>query len=486
MVRTWWHKLFSQGQWGVQRGARRARVRQRLRQKPLLQSLEDRCLLSYSVTDLGILPGATASFARGINNSGQVAGVSEAVDDYDNVSDEAFLWDATNGMQGLGFLRGGHDSVASGINDSGQVVGTSDDFGPFRAFLWDTVNGMRDLRTLLDYTSSEASGINNSGQVVGVAFGGGINSPHAFLWDVVNGMQDLGTLPGYTSSSAYGINNSAQVVGESYTSVSASGHAFLWDAVNGMQDLGTLPGDGVSRAFGINDSGQVVGDSLTDFFGPHHAFLWDAVNGMQDLGTLPGGNSSEAFGINNNGQVVGLASTGSAFHAFLWQNGTLSDLNDLIPPGSGWTLASAGAINSAGQIVGYGTVNGQTHAYLLTPDSSALTGPAGRGHFTRSDAQAVLLADSTVTAAGAGVPTFSLTPATRGEQTLTGTDPAEATRLGRTTVPLTSNAAASAGRTVPNATDALFARSHRANAAVAASDGEVNALELGVSLLPEL
>src|SRR6516225_5778885 len=65
MVRTWWHKLFSKGQSGVQRGDRRARVRQRLLQKPWLQSLEARCLLSYQITDLGTLPGDSGSDAFG-------------------------------------------------------------------------------------------------------------------------------------------------------------------------------------------------------------------------------------------------------------------------------------------------------------------------------------------------------------------------------------------------------------------------------------
>ena len=46
MVRTWWHKLFSQGQSRTHRGYRRARVQQRLMHKPLLESLEDRTLLS--------------------------------------------------------------------------------------------------------------------------------------------------------------------------------------------------------------------------------------------------------------------------------------------------------------------------------------------------------------------------------------------------------------------------------------------------------
>ena len=43
-----------------------------------------------------------------------------------------------------------------------------------------------------------------------------------------------------------------------------------------------------------------------------------------------------------------------------------------------------------------------------------------------------------------------------------------------------------AGGTVPNATDAWFASSHRANASVSASDWEVQEFELGVSLLPKL
>jgi probable HAF family extracellular repeat protein len=359
MVRTWWHKLFSQGQSGVQRGHRWARVRQRRRQKPLLESLEERCLLSYQVTDLG------HGGADGINDSGQVIG-------------DKGIWDSTHGWQSVGFYP-------TGINNSGQVVGFSgDDVGNVEAFLWDAVHGTQDLGRLPGFDDSQATGINNSGQAVGRS------GPHAFLWDAANGMQDVGTLPGGRAGWAYGINDSGQVVGESYT---ASGplHAFLWDAVQGMQDLGTLPGHIASLADGINNNGQVVGGSW--FSGDdRHAFLWDAINGMQDLGTLSGAKPSVALGINNNGQVVGGSYTASdQAHAFLWQNGTMSDLNDLIPPDSGWVAGLAFAINNAGQIVGQGVHNGQSNAFLLTPDSSPRTAPAGTVHFTRSDAQAALL-----------------------------------------------------------------------------------------------
>jgi probable HAF family extracellular repeat protein len=448
----------------------------------LLESLEERCLLSYQITDLGALPGDTGSEAFGINDSGQVVGES-----FPRIDGNSFLWDATNGMQDLGTLPGDRFSRAQGVNNSGQVVGFSGTAADHtHAFLWDAVHGMQDLGTLPGDSFSKALGVNDSGQVVGYSCTSFSGPCHAFLWDATNGMQNLGTLPGDTSSFAFGINNSGQVVGNSFNPLNGQ-HAFLWDATNGMQNLGTLPGDSRSIARGINDSGKVVGQSEGRIT---HAFLWDAVNGMQALPTLDRG--AFATGINSNGQMVGAAEVYDPvvndyfYEPSVWQNGTVSDLNQVIPPSSGWVLVdAANALNNDGQIVGFGDHNGQSRAYLLTPDSSALT-PGGSVHFTRSDAPAALLAGSTVTAVDASVHPFSLTLATLPGQTLAVTDPAEATRIGSATVPLTSDATAPAGRTVPNATDALFASSLRANASVFASDWEVKDLELGVSLLPKL
>jgi probable HAF family extracellular repeat protein len=95
------------------------------------------------------------------------------------------------------------------------------------------------------------------------------------------------------------------------------------------------------------------------------------------LGTL-GGTSAFANALNNSNQVVGSSQTVSgALHAFLYSNGSMQDLNLLIPPLSGITLTSAGGIDAAGDIVAYGTnSSGQTHEYLLTPAESPVPEPS--------------------------------------------------------------------------------------------------------------
>lgn len=55
-------------------------------------------------------------------------------------------------------------------------------------------------------------------------------------------------------------------------------------------------------------------------------------------------------------------------HAFLWKDGIMYDLNNLISSQFGLTLVWASDINNKGEIVGFGTLsNGDYHGFLLQP-----------------------------------------------------------------------------------------------------------------------
>jgi probable HAF family extracellular repeat protein len=74
------------------------------------------------------------------------------------------------------------------------------------------------------------------------------------------------------------------------------------------------------------------------------------VTGTCDLGGLVPGDLTEALGVNDRDQVVGVSIlTG---HAFLWENGTMTDLNKLVVSGTTLTLTDAQDINDRGEITG--------------------------------------------------------------------------------------------------------------------------------------
>jgi probable HAF family extracellular repeat protein len=328
-------------------------------------------VVQYTVTDLGTLGGSWSS-AWAVNNNGQVAGASGTSDG----SHHGFCWQNDTGMQDIGTLPDKTWVDVYGMNNSGQIVGRatpSNGTGPDHAVLWQNGSGMQDLGVLGGAGStswSTAHSINNSGQVVGYSWIGIGNTEHAFLWQSGSGMQDLGAFPGGGKSDAYSINDNGQVVGAARTS-SGADDPFLWESGKGMQDLGSLGGQAGGCACCINNSGQVVGHASSG--GNYdHAFLWQSGTGMQDLGTL-GGVVSGADSINSSGQIVGESYTyvngKSTQHGFLYANGTMMDLNNLIDTSLGWTVTEAYSINDNGSVVGWGRDNpsGPYHALLLTP-----------------------------------------------------------------------------------------------------------------------
>jgi probable HAF family extracellular repeat protein len=71
-----------------------------------------------------------------------------------------------------------------------------------------------------------------------------------------------------------------------------------------------------------------------------------------------------------NGQAVGASwdCSPNYLHAFLWERGSIVDLNTLVPPGSGVQLFVADYTNESGEITAGGVLpNGDSHAFLLIP-----------------------------------------------------------------------------------------------------------------------
>ena len=318
----------------------------------------------YTVTDLGALGTGDFSVATAVNNAGQVVGYSNPT----ATTTHAFRW--SNGtLTDLGTNPGGGFSRANAINNAGQVAGTADripgGFGyPVR---WSAGNVITDLGGPVTNALGVGNGIDPAGRVVG---GQRPNSsegnPLGTLYQVDGTRVDLGANLG----PATGINAVGQVVGSP---------AYIWR--NGtVRFLPGFPGTGSTAANAISISGQVVGWAGAGL--SQIAVRWQGTNPVS-LGAIDGVMRNQANAVNAAGQIVGTADPQCvpcpAPRAWLWQAGTMTALDTLIPAGSGWTLQQANGINDRGQIVGAGVHNGHMRAYLLTPVFSATVNfqPAG-------------------------------------------------------------------------------------------------------------
>lgn len=303
---------------------------------------------TYLFTGLSPWPG-TGSRAYGINSNGHVIGW------YDHYPGQrfAYLWHEGPGTD-LGGLDPDDNVEARAINSAGQVVGFSNVWLTPHAFLYDD-GVVTDLGTIVD-GPHYALDINDSGQTVGYA----VDAEYrAFLYSDGT-LTDLYDLAGFEGE-ARAINNSGQIVG--YDDTPAGNVAVLYSEGT-LTNLGGF--GGACQANDINDSGLIVGSAYM-ISGFWRACTWSA-GYVTELGTL-GGTDSKALAVNSSGHIVGWANTSSAVpHAFLHQDGLMTDLNDLLPPGSGWELTEARDINDHGQIVGWGTIGGDTHGFLMTPD----------------------------------------------------------------------------------------------------------------------
>lgn len=270
-----------------------------------------------SILNLG--PGVAIAEAKDINAAGQITGWVE----YQNgTMREGFLYE--NGVVTLlGVLPGANYVEALAINEKGQIAGYVNDVfdGPLQAFIWEN-SVMEPVPETEKY--SVANDINNVGDVTG--------------W-----MDPTGSF--FTR------------------------HAFIRRGGK-TTDLGPVP-DGVS-SFGtsVNDLGEVCGWGIV--MNPdgrtfvRRAFKW-AGGRMTSIDPLPGFTESFALGINNEGVVVGYCRRDTESQAFLWRDGVIYSISDLVPDRGGLLLTGAWAINHLGQIAAQAVGPGVGYIALLTP-----------------------------------------------------------------------------------------------------------------------
>ncbi|MEO0091311.1 MAG: T9SS type A sorting domain-containing protein [candidate division WOR-3 bacterium] len=223
--------------------------------------------------------GGSVSWAYAASFDGSVvAGSAEHSNGYNH----AFRWTADSGMQDLGVLPGALRSVARGVSADGRVVVGWSGFENqvHHAFRWE--NGvMVDIHNPALY-GSEALGVSDDGNVVVGAWGPNMLTPaRAFRWTASTGMYDLGTLGGNWSEAWDANYNGSIVVGWAERSTGNWG-AFRWKETTGMQDLNVLyanlltPGSVLRDAFAISSNGRyIAGRGYNAATGRNEAYLLD-------------------------------------------------------------------------------------------------------------------------------------------------------------------------------------------------------------------
>lgn len=388
----------------------------------------------YRVIDLGAplggsgVPQGIGNAGVSINRGGWVAGEADLPG---NAVVHAELWKDGKAMD-LKTLGGPNSAVPwPNRNDNGLVVGISEtaELQPLgeqwscalaifysakpdghicRGFAWE--DGVMTPLPTLGGDNGFATGVNDARQIVGWAETkvhdpscvrhGQVLQFEAVMWVKQGGEYVAEALPPYGTdpdSAATAINQQGQVAGISGLCGGAVGaesaeHMVIWKDGKLQRTIPSLGGSYWNTPMDIDDAGDVVGFSDTpgDAVAAHDfkAFRWSAepfdCNGTQaagtcNLGVLPKDKISEALAINDRGQVVGISLGSTPYgQAFIYEDGKLTSLNELVLPGTRLFLTDAQDINDEGVITGqaYDPVAKVMRAFMAVPVVAGKASPS--------------------------------------------------------------------------------------------------------------
>lgn len=315
-------------------------------------------------------------------------------------------------LRDLGPAEVFNHSLMPGLGPDGHVVfWKRKRNGRFFPVRW-TEGKIRTLAVPPGYSNAFAFAINAVGTACGWANTSAnpidsFSTTHAIRF-TAKSSEDLATLPGGHNSAAYSINRDGVVAGIS-DAANGTRLGFRWREGR-MQALPPLTGGANTTAFGINDQGHIAG--VSDFRDPKtqglktRAVIWEdekpidihpgaededsvayALNSFDDaVGRVSKNGENQAFlcsknsitrlgvqgtalSINDRRDIVGVidASEGDRSTGFLWRDGTVFDLNDLVVGTMKMRIEAAFRINAEGEILCLGRFLNGTHIVLLFP-----------------------------------------------------------------------------------------------------------------------
>jgi uncharacterized membrane protein len=290
------------------------------------------CLVSARNAGAGIVnidvPNATATEARGINNSGAIVG---------------------------NYLDGEGDSHGFYLDHLGGTFTTIDVPGALNTFVF---------------------GINNLGEMVG-SYGTSLNGEtHGFLLPSLGGSATSFDIAGAFATQAFGINDAGQIVGGFFQADRVSG--FLLDSIGGTPVVFDFGTGNYTSAQGINDAGQIVGGFGTLDLNGNDGFISSQGFYLQTPASQPtafGVGSAPvtvAMGINDQGVIAGFyadqsGNLATGVHGLIMSSpGGRPTTFDV--PGSPSTVISG--LNDLDIFVG--AFNGSTRGFAFVPEPSSL------------------------------------------------------------------------------------------------------------------
>lgn len=311
----------------------------------------------------------------GINNAGEVCGVSES-----GWPCRWKGWDLDAVGEPLGALptASGTNAMATGINDQGVIVGWQEGTDEQEhAYVWeagtitDTVTDYAG-QSYRAYTLSE--GHDDDCDMVGIGYSE--NSMCGAIWESGQTPTVLTGLGG-THTAAYGINRQGAMVGWSLTGGDPDQmRAVCWDTAGAAAEELLIPETyDAGEAYAINNYGVSVGrygtgDGIisTKGFGFVDCFpvRWEGPNYY----VLPinEGEGGCAYAVNEAKEIAGCVEGENGLAGYRWDlDGILWDFNDILVGVTGWSVDCMRAVNSLGMMAGWGTHDSQDHAILWIP-----------------------------------------------------------------------------------------------------------------------